>query len=624
MKYAVFFAATVFYLAVNDPAAAGDNDKIALFINEHKLTLTLIANAVGLGSFYLEWRKHKNKYTRWNGDKPTAPALALGVVIAAALGVAISGVSSLAGRGAELRADTCGDMIVRFLALGILEPMTAELVFRGLTLNSLRYQRLWTAILIQAGLGAVYGVMFFGVLDGLVLGLVLGVFLGFIYTRFRSIWIPILAGIAFSVTSIAASYIFTAYGTAIKTAAIVGGAAIAGVCFLPLLKLKRPKPITADDVLAEQREKRAEAERREDEARARRGTFFGGFAPSELYGTETVGEAPEEPARRPISFAAVWRALYPTLIYATFLMPVFWLLPYFIPLATLYEFEEYFRLLPPVLGIAVFLPMWLKTRKEAPRYVNKHFPRLVALTIGLFAGFSIFVVGLMALTGAVRLAPESTDVSADLSWVRLLGVVILAPIAEELCDRGVTLNRLNWLTKWEAILVGAVMFALLHRELYLMINVFPCGILIGALYMKFRSIIAVIAGHSAYNLFVSVLKVISVSAPRYVAFAVPLALAVISALCAYVLIKLPGAGGVASGHGTPCPYGGTNRPSGRGNGSRAYHAAGALNARCRGRPMCLPGRNKSRIYPDAFTDKHSTPICMMCIIWIIFIIFLIF
>ncbi|MDR1329360.1 MAG: CPBP family intramembrane metalloprotease [Oscillospiraceae bacterium] len=235
------------------------------------MTLTLLANAVGLGSFYLEWRKHKNKYTRWNGGKPTAPALALGIVISVAAGVVTSGLLSLAGRGAELRADTYGDVIVRFLALGILEPMTAELVFRGLTLNSLRYQRLWTAILIQAGFGAVYGVMFFGAPDGLVPGLVLGVFLGFIYTRFRSIRIPILAGVAFSVTSIATSYIFPAYGTAIKTVVIAGGAAIAGVCLLPLLKLKRPRPITADDVLAEQREKRAEAERREDEARARRG-----------------------------------------------------------------------------------------------------------------------------------------------------------------------------------------------------------------------------------------------------------------------------------------------------------------------------------------------------------------
>ncbi|MDR1329359.1 MAG: CPBP family intramembrane metalloprotease [Oscillospiraceae bacterium] len=220
---------------------------------------------------------------------------------------------------------------------------------------------------------------------------------------------------------------------------------------------------------------------------------------------------------------------------------MFWLLPYFIPLATLYEFEEYFRLLPPVLGIAVFLPMWLKTRKEAPRYVNKHFPRLVALTIGLFAGFSIFIVGLMALTGAARLAPESTDVPADLSWVRLLGVVILAPIAEELCYRGVTLNRLDWLTKWEAVLICAVLFALAHWELYRIINVLPFAILIGALYMKFRSIIAVIAGHSAYNLFVTISSVIDANAPQYVFPSVLGALAIISALCAYALVKLPGA-----------------------------------------------------------------------------------
>jgi membrane protease YdiL (CAAX protease family) len=90
-------------------------------------------------------------------------------------------------------------------------------------------------------------------------------------------------------------------------------------------------------------------------------------------------------------------------------------------------------------------------------------------------------------------------------------------------------------------LIGAVLFALLHRELHLIINAFPSGILTGALYMKFRSIIAVIAGHIAYNLFVNILNVISASAPQYVFLAVLGALAIISVLCAYALVKLPGA-----------------------------------------------------------------------------------
>jgi membrane protease YdiL (CAAX protease family) len=90
-------------------------------------------------------------------------------------------------------------------------------------------------------------------------------------------------------------------------------------------------------------------------------------------------------------------------------------------------------------------------------------------------------------------------------------------------------------------LIGAVLFALLHRELHLIINAFPSGILTGALYMKFRSIIAVIAGHIAYNLFVTTLSVIDANAPQYVFPAVLGALAVVSALCAYALVKLPGA-----------------------------------------------------------------------------------
>jgi membrane protease YdiL (CAAX protease family) len=247
----------------------------------------------------------------------------------------------------------------------------------------------------------------------------------------------------------------------------------------------------------------------------------------------------------------VWRALYPTLIHLAFLawfLPLLYkILEHFALAATLYAFGTHLGLLPSILGIAVFLHMWLKTRDETPVYVNRKFLRVVALTIGLCAGFVVFDTTLVGLAGLARLLPASAAVivprASALPWVRMLEGIILAPIAEELCYRGVTLNRLTWLPKWAAVLICAMLFALVHRELHSVISALPFGILLSVLYMKFRSIIAVIAGHITYNLFVSILNYIRVDAsvPRYIAFFAPMALIVISALCVYALVKFPAA-----------------------------------------------------------------------------------
>jgi membrane protease YdiL (CAAX protease family) len=246
----------------------------------------------------------------------------------------------------------------------------------------------------------------------------------------------------------------------------------------------------------------------------------------------------------------VWRALYPTLIHLAFLawfLPLLHqILPRFIPVDTLYAFGTHFSLLPYILSIAVFLQMWLKTRDETPVYVNNSFPRVVALTIGLCAGFVIVSTLYMSIPGLSSLLPAAAVIlprASALPWLNLLNVVVLAPIAEELCYRGVTLNRLTWLPKWAAVLICAVLFALVHRELHSIIHAFPFGVLLGALYMKFRSIIAVTAGHITFNLFGNILNYIKFDAgvPRYVAFFAPMVILATAALCAYALVKLPAA-----------------------------------------------------------------------------------
>jgi membrane protease YdiL (CAAX protease family) len=86
-------------------------------------------------------------------------------------------------------------------------------------------------------------------------------------------------------------------------------------------------------------------------------------------------------------------------------------------------------------------------------------------------------------------------------WIQILGLVVLPPICEELCLRAVILNRaMKWMPKWTAVLVASVIFAVMHLNWAQGLIALVAGIVLGTLYVRYRSITLCILAHAANNL----------------------------------------------------------------------------------------------------------------------------
>ena len=155
-------------------------------------------------------------------------------------------------------------------------------------------------------------------------------------------------------------------------------------------------------------------------------------------------------------------------------------------------------------GLMVFTPIWLQTRKRLIRRRN-YAPAVICLKVaGLFAALNIFQVVIFSLTDVMKYFPSYDEISdmltTDSFIVQLLAMGIAAPIIEELIFRGILINRMSWLPVWAAVLIQGVLFGAVHLNLFQSLYAFVAGVLLGMIYVKFRSILIVIAGHMAYNL----------------------------------------------------------------------------------------------------------------------------
>lgn len=89
-----------------------------------------------------------------------------------------------------------------------------------------------------------------------------------------------------------------------------------------------------------------------------------------------------------------------------------------------------------------------------------------------------------------------------------LQVCIIAPVVEETLMRGVILGGLkNTYGSITALLVSSVLFAVLHFNMAQTLSAFMCGIVLGLLYLRTRSVFCCIIAHCGYN-FISYLTTI--------------------------------------------------------------------------------------------------------------------
>ena len=83
----------------------------------------------------------------------------------------------------------------------------------------------------------------------------------------------------------------------------------------------------------------------------------------------------------------------------------------------------------------------------------------------------------------------------------LLHVCIIAPVIEEILMRGFVLGLSEKsLGAIKALLVSSLLFAILHFNMVQTLSAFVCGIILGLLYLKTKSVVCCIIAHCGYNL----------------------------------------------------------------------------------------------------------------------------
>ena len=162
-------------------------------------------------------------------------------------------------------------------------------------------------------------------------------------------------------------------------------------------------------------------------------------------------------------------------------------------------------LISDIICYFIFLPMWLRTRDQLEPYKNSKPGAVGLLVIGLFAAFNIVQMIIFTLIDISRYFPSYGEVTellvTDSFILQILTVGIAAPVVEELVFRGIVMNRMmKWMPVWVSVLIQGLLFGLVHLNIFQGMYAFVAGILLGMVYVKFRSIIIVMVGHMAYNM----------------------------------------------------------------------------------------------------------------------------
>ena len=161
-------------------------------------------------------------------------------------------------------------------------------------------------------------------------------------------------------------------------------------------------------------------------------------------------------------------------------------------------------LVSDIVCLFVFLPIWLHTRKSVPIRKNRRPAALCGLVVVLFASYNLVQMAIFSLTDIIRFFPSYEEVSEafgmDSFAIRLLTIGVIAPIIEELIFRGILINRMKWMPVWLSVFLQGLLFGVVHLNMFQGLYAFVAGILLGFIYVRYNSIILVIAGHMSYNM----------------------------------------------------------------------------------------------------------------------------
>lgn len=123
-----------------------------------------------------------------------------------------------------------------------------------------------------------------------------------------------------------------------------------------------------------------------------------------------------------------------------------------------------------------------------------------------------------AITGS-NVTNQLTEIMLSLPpWQVALCTGLLAPILEELFFRKLLIDRLYRHGELAAILTSAVFFGLIHQNFSQFFYAFGVGVILGYLYCKTRSYIAVTLAHVIFNMIMGVIP--AILSPKVILFLV--------------------------------------------------------------------------------------------------------
>lgn len=129
-----------------------------------------------------------------------------------------------------------------------------------------------------------------------------------------------------------------------------------------------------------------------------------------------------------------------------------------------------------------------------------------ALIIILIAIFHLNIISfIIKAMDLYKYFPESLESHANViqsiprSFLMVAGIIII-PIVEEIVARGIIFNHLKkTFPLFAAVIIQALIFSIFHFNLLQGVVIFSTGIMIGLIYIKFKSILACIIAHFANN-----------------------------------------------------------------------------------------------------------------------------
>lgn len=174
-------------------------------------------------------------------------------------------------------------------------------------------------------------------------------------------------------------------------------------------------------------------------------------------------------------------------------------------------FNSYSLLLSPFLTLCVISPIfWLITKAVPTAYVENKASLSFGKIIRLFLQIYIPVIGINAVSNAIMMTvsalkdspvvnPVVDVMQATNPIMLIIGVVILAPIAEEIAFRGILLSKLRPYGNGVAIFVTSLIFALFHGNLYQMLYAFAIGAFLANIVMRTGKLRYSIILHMIFN-----------------------------------------------------------------------------------------------------------------------------